>query len=613
MHCRGLAGLGGAPELQQRNITRIRQEGVKHGRTPGRILLDELKRRGKHCTVKTVEDCLIIMERHDVLEVLRKCSLAGNCTFTCTCEIAGQEHIDLTCLDVCKEMTVEGALQGKLEKKNLKKEELYFEDIPGIGVNWNDKVGKFKGYHVKLHRREAPIRKDNFENQSVARSDPTPPVREDTSKNQSVVRFDQMPPGEEIEAQKDERCQLQCTLKMEDMPIDLSVPDVETQVTLRQALGDDLKINGLSVDHLEFEEIPCVTVNWEVSVGQVKNHHLIIRKKETRSAREIQSVPLDDEDDDHLVSHTPFGKEEVGKTGETLGSNSVFTKTVHPEGEVSGISFMQPSPLYDEAISSTDDVSAGHGHRPLCKTASGSSLRTEASAWYDQSANLDQPEQERRRLANLPPGEAEDLYMPLFKSAADRERFLASQDTHCKTDEDQHVTPYQPSSGTTASMASSTTAITIAETAVVMENEAENDYSDMITIPSWHPHLPDAKEEITRVMGEYLQQDGWYLVRETKEKYVAVSVTYCRKIRHFRLYKKRGEWYFYRSGPRMKSLEKLLAWYGSNQLPIKQNSAAAASDAGPPLTLRHPIPVDKDIEKSHKEWLEKSTVERFGQ
>ncbi|XP_077986529.1 uncharacterized protein LOC144440931 [Glandiceps talaboti] len=142
-------------------------------------------------------------------------------------------------------------------------------------------------------------------------------------------------------------------------------------------------------------------------------------------------------------------------------------------------------------------------------------------------------------------------------------------------------------------------------------SNGDHDYENMDFHLGWHPFLPDIKEEIIRVMGSYIRADGYYILRKTKHGHHAISVTYLGKIKHFRVYKKKNNWYIWRSGPRKDSLPNLLMWYKQNPLPLHTDSASEntetdVSGEAPPLPprvslkLKYPVCVDLELQDYHK-------------
>ncbi|XP_078597522.1 uncharacterized protein LOC144873766 [Branchiostoma floridae x Branchiostoma japonicum] len=145
------------------------------------------------------------------------------------------------------------------------------------------------------------------------------------------------------------------------------------------------------------------------------------------------------------------------------------------------------------------------------------------------------------------------------------------------------------------------------------------------SLPGWHPNLPDRTKYIHQVMAPYIAADGWFLVRPLDNNRLAVSVTFNGGIRHFKIHRTRDDrYYFHRKQRREESIDDLIKIYSMEGLPTAESRHASRpshpSDEPPPLPprpghyagppavptrdsmvyLKHPIPVDKELEERLK-------------
>ncbi|XP_070558532.1 uncharacterized protein [Ptychodera flava] len=135
----------------------------------------------------------------------------------------------------------------------------------------------------------------------------------------------------------------------------------------------------------------------------------------------------------------------------------------------------------------------------------------------------------------------------------------------------------------------------------------EPEYANLDVNFGWHQYLPDNKYEIIKVMRDYLKADGYFIIRRTKEGHLAVSVTYMGKIKHFKIYKRKGLWYFYRDGERKDSIEGLIKYYMDMPLVYTQKQLRESNNSEAPplpprvsLKLKYPVCVDRKLEESHR-------------
>ncbi|XP_035676209.1 uncharacterized protein LOC118415609 [Branchiostoma floridae] len=148
------------------------------------------------------------------------------------------------------------------------------------------------------------------------------------------------------------------------------------------------------------------------------------------------------------------------------------------------------------------------------------------------------------------------------------------------------------------------------------------------SLPGWHPNLPDRTKYIHQVMAPYIAADGWFLVRPLDNNRLAVSVTFNGGIRHFKIHRTRDDrYYFHRKQRRAESIDDLINIYSMEGLPTAESRRvnrpsrpSHPSDEPPPLPprpgqpagppavptrdsmvyLKHPIPVDKELEERLK-------------
>ncbi|XP_066283845.1 uncharacterized protein [Branchiostoma lanceolatum] len=120
-------------------------------------------------------------------------------------------------------------------------------------------------------------------------------------------------------------------------------------------------------------------------------------------------------------------------------------------------------------------------------------------------------------------------------------------------------------------------------------------WQEVAKVPGFHRHIPDDPAAIHTFMFNYLRDEGWYVIRKCADDKLAVSVTYLGDIRHYRIHRAGGRFYFRRDEFQARSLHELLETYKWNDLPAKpadrpspssRNTGSAQSPSTPPVPTR---------------------------
>ncbi|CAH1264602.1 Hypp3036 [Branchiostoma lanceolatum] len=106
-------------------------------------------------------------------------------------------------------------------------------------------------------------------------------------------------------------------------------------------------------------------------------------------------------------------------------------------------------------------------------------------------------------------------------------------------------------------------------------------WEEVAKVPGFHHHIPDDPAAIHTFMFNYLRDEGWYVIRKCADDKLAVSVTYLGDIRHYRIHRADGRFYFRRDEFQARSLHELLETYKWNDLPAKPADRPSSSSSSP--------------------------------